>query len=1348
MPNERTNFRSGGSAICGRAVSGWKIPAILTFLAVLATVAYGQVAAGPGPLTTATQAVLFYTAPDANPCTVEVREQGFTALVHDVNPALFPGAHLDSRPGSAPDGRRRVLVVGKRAAELALDGKRYSRALQANTSHNYTVTCSGGTVWSGTFRTTNIPLGNTFMEGVPADPSEPGTTAWPTLAWNDRSQSVIDPQTGVMIKRLSLPVDLYGAGGKNLSGAESSSPDWTSPQSVVDDDSAAASYTGASRAYMFLDLPFTSGYGGSYGVPFNFITQLQLTVNAWCSGGDCATASSDDRSLEFCITNDRATCLSQAITVQLQNCNSGCTGSSYRFVLGDDLTNSELMPAWFPGGGYANPPFNMPEATRRLGTVNRDGNQLTRVSGNRFSLYWKAGMKITVNSQVYTIASVDSDKTLTLSDAPAGVETGVPFSISNFGVLVRKKTASTTPVYIQHVRTFVMSGDNPPAWDPSGAYDNYANCSNTLTAGPSGEQGWHCQIAGGFYWIGKDSGTVNPLGRNFVEGRSGVDGFPRFYCNGFWDKSNANRYYCVAPGSDVYEPVVIQMQYNGQNQAAGPFPPAPLTECGAPPCWVVTNLTKASENRKLSKLVSDLHPDFASYRTQAGFELLTLMGSTAPRLLLRAYPVSVTNDLLGFFAVYNAQTGAVEGAATSWKYWPNRWSALHGYFDLGDSGLVQMPVTTFRGPSDGVDSYPGNGPYHSRITSGAITTAGQACPVRPDDSPIPVNQWPQGNVCLTITVDGEPGDPTPAKYMAGTVTPSGAKVTGTGVNWSNLTDGRKMKIGTDYFTFTRTSSTTGTLSPDPPQVTGSAYTMFLEEIDNPKTGANRREYAYLQDVEVRDVFCMANNPTGYFYGVCGLFGQTEYVRLIAKNGNTWTLERGYNRGTSRGPMLALNANGYITAMPTACDYTTYPCHSALSYWKVDQDPTAQGPGLFSIPSSISNGGGHAFTRSTVEISAATNSGCPTIDGDAYACYNVRMGSDAYSTVTSSTNWRVSSQPAFAGRIGLGSPNIVESHPSPSGALTAAENPGSLKWFLDARPVLGTNGVTATQQNPAVKVSGDLYKLTSSQVPYLRRKVLPSFGACGMYPLVDASGPSSILTGNSSDAYKYCIADRAGECSAGSQQGDVFLNCPKMADLYCGSGGDPDLRDICVGGNSSYTGSIIQVGYEKPNLTGSYGRPLTKGLSRYRLFDFFWNAKTTPDGQWLIFRALWANNFNHEILLAKIPPMPAPDNVNRTDFIPLAVTVGPAPNGTTATHAVVEFGYNTNFHCTSRAEACVKGSAAGYAFAYENVAGVSCATGCKIEIPAVPQRVVYYRVVRKDASGTRLWEGPTEVLVSP
>ena len=92
---------------------------------------------------TATQGILSYTAPGSGACTVQVREgKAQSPLVHDIDPALFPGSNLDSRSGNVTTGLKRVFVVGKRAAESALDGRRYSRALQTLTTHVFTITSS------------------------------------------------------------------------------------------------------------------------------------------------------------------------------------------------------------------------------------------------------------------------------------------------------------------------------------------------------------------------------------------------------------------------------------------------------------------------------------------------------------------------------------------------------------------------------------------------------------------------------------------------------------------------------------------------------------------------------------------------------------------------------------------------------------------------------------------------------------------------------------------------------------------------------------------------------------------------------------------------------------------------------------------------------------------------------------------------------------------------------------------------------------------------------------------------------------------------------------------------------
>jgi hypothetical protein len=155
---------------------------------------------------TSPQAIVKYTAPHKDPCTVEASESAsYTPLVNDVNPALFPGSSSDSREGSMTAGTDRVFVLGKRAVETAADNKNYSRALQANTLHYIRVVC-GATVLNGTFTTANIPLGDTYSD-VPL-------TTIPTISSTDRTQRIIDPLTGALIKRFTLAQD-------------STKPDWS-----------------------------------------------------------------------------------------------------------------------------------------------------------------------------------------------------------------------------------------------------------------------------------------------------------------------------------------------------------------------------------------------------------------------------------------------------------------------------------------------------------------------------------------------------------------------------------------------------------------------------------------------------------------------------------------------------------------------------------------------------------------------------------------------------------------------------------------------------------------------------------------------------------------------------------------------------------------------------------------------------------------------------------------------------------------------------------------------------------------------------------------------------------------
>jgi hypothetical protein len=85
---------------------------------------------------------------------------------------------------------------------------------------------------------------------------------------------------------------------------------------------------------------------------------------------------------------------------------------------------------------------------------------------------------------------------------------------------------------------------------------------------------------------------------------------------------------------------------------------------------------------------------------------------------------------------------------------------------------------------------------------------------------------------------------------------------------------------------------------------------------------------------------------------------------------------------------------------------------------------------------------------------------------------------------------------------------------------------------------------------------------------------------------------------------------------------------------------------------------------------------------------------------------------------------------------------------------VEFGYDTDLHCTKRAEACVANRAGVdestpfYWAGSDSYSGLACASGCTVTVPAVPQRVVYYRLKYRDSSNTVRITSRTQVAVAP
>lgn len=198
--------------------------------------------------TTPTQALLSYVAPDNNACTVAVSDSNavnqftgvFTSVVHDVDPGLFPGADQDTKSGNLVNGTQRTVVVGHRGVGDGSDGNIYSLALQADTIHYFRISCDKGAyVGTGSFRTADIPLGDSAPDTIPYDANGFGGYGWPTINFADQSTKYIDPQTGALLYRLTgsgdqiysqypnqmlnVPIDLSGGAWSNLGNVGSSS---------------------------------------------------------------------------------------------------------------------------------------------------------------------------------------------------------------------------------------------------------------------------------------------------------------------------------------------------------------------------------------------------------------------------------------------------------------------------------------------------------------------------------------------------------------------------------------------------------------------------------------------------------------------------------------------------------------------------------------------------------------------------------------------------------------------------------------------------------------------------------------------------------------------------------------------------------------------------------------------------------------------------------------------------------------------------------------------------------------------------------------------------------------------
>jgi hypothetical protein len=432
---------------------------------------------------------------------------------------------------------------------------------------------------------------------------------------------------------------------------------------------------------------------------------------------------------------------------------------------------------------------------------------------------------------------------------------------------------------------------------------------------------------------------------------------------------------------------------------------------------------------------------------------------------------------------------------------------------------------------------------------------------------------------------------------------------------------------------------------------------------------------------------------------------------------------------------------------------------ATTIWDYKDDPYGRNSNGATILMDPNEGQAHEWNTPTVTINSGGawyNTGpatCPvSVLGGSGTCYIVRLGH--LSTIATAPMIFVAMAPPFAGVNANGTPNQVDSHPG----FCSQTQP----WCFDSRPMDGgPNLMVGSSGSPFVNVTGQLWKFAGAQ-SVLHRKSLNTVAYAGNYPLVDISGPSSSIASDSSGSYEYCYALAAGECYSGSSAGDIYVNAPYVSYPYCNYPGIArmpiDTNSICVGDLSAYAGNLVQVGVAAQDIFGALSRRLGPNYAKWNMMDVYWTLNGSSNGLLGFSQVLWLDGVRTENLITVIPPYPAPDSISRGTFIPISVTTAPPPS-LMVNDAIVEFGYAENgdpggFFCTSRQESCVAVSGAVDAstpFFYEQVeahSGARCSAGCTVAIPALPQRVLYYRWKYRDAFGKVIATSEVRATATP
>jgi len=1350
--------------------------------------------------TTATQALIAYTAPDGNACTIQVSQSaGLTPPALDVDPGTFANSNSDlSRPSTVTSGLSRMVVLGQRTAQYATAGtysgvRHYSRALEAYKPYYGKITCpSTGDTQTFTFTTGNIPLGQTYGDPWLSDTSHPGDQPWPEWLGGLTPESFIDPLTGVNEYRIGLrgnvPTVWNLAFGSAFNQGQTTPCDsagpWASPCNVTAGSGSATVGNSTARLVLrpslaVVNSPWNTNYNSGFS-----IEELGASLTGYVNS---TTASF--RNLDFCLSlNGGATCASGIRQIAMGQTSGSVTVGA--------APTSMWVPSQFgvdPWVLDTNPRLNSQETSPHSGratvTNNAGTYTVTNTSGDPFSLYWITGGAGTIRlsttndacttppasttSAEYRMASFTDGNNLVLASGgtpPTG--TGVYWCADNFAILVwRDQLPTDGSTVTLTAATLNVLGSYSPAYSDNGAG---TACFNKPVYG-----GYFC-LYGGMYWINPSGPSVAYFGTPIA---AGLDGSGNPITNS-WTRvsaptpessainqtANDFTFYVIGgdPGSTpagapviirgVFTPTATPVQPTTPQSGVGIAQIANAHVTGTDAYSVTWSVSTPSPwSMTWTNLSPQTTPTTCLGVSGAGCGIVQQMATFDPTFIPSYFNQTSTGgwncNLTGAASLgmlfFTCLSGAGDSPGWIFAFSPGDGIAAHA----GQPGGPQIngAINTFNTPNGPVSA--GQAAMTGRTLHG-IAETGETGWLSITTSLNYSSQW------------------VPVTTSANT---SGIPASGSATSCSAY----GLPSGHDCVSIQMKSYTAHS-------VTG--YEPYLASPGSPWLGTPGEE----RTTQLGDTVCVTSGASCSYIGAPPA---NELMTLVAKNyGGTpglWVFQR-----SSNGVELPIAASTPITLWWESI-MVSIPATSGnqslntTEYWNPlkgcagSPDPHGnclmQDTNFAEAHGEWRDGGeavgvnvpNWAVPSSAVGIGVPWPTDYQTVVGSVPGILSLTPA-NLTPGAAAGVNF-VSGSPPFAGAFGVPFQPDGGTHPNPPGANASAYE--ALEAF-DNTPLQGgtyepaftlVSGQLYDYIPSTVKDSDDFYSATGGSGGYgvttINRKLMATGASCGSHPLIDISSPATgnAIATDTTASYEYCVARNANECRSGSSQGEIFVNCPGVVWPRCEGlsihGGVPlgVGNDICVGNVSKVADAIIQFTLAHTDYFDAYTRILASATSRRRMVSGFENNRLLPDNSWILYRQEYLNYQRQEMWMAKLPPYPAVDSINRGAFVPMLINKLQGPPGTD--NAIVEFGHQEygapqQVNCTTRNDVClatastVPAGTQPFYFASENPAGAPCATGCTITIPAISQRILYYRVKYRNASNTVLAASPLTAVVVP